>query len=169
MKAIFVGLTTFDVVQYVDEFPQPDAKIQALGSWVGAGGPAANAAITFATLGGEAELITALGDSFAATTARRDLEASRVRVHDAALGGSCAISSVVVDASGRRTVVSTNAGGFERLTAVTQPLDDASLVLVDGHHSHTALPVLDQAVKLGLPIVLDAGSRRPAIDAFLGR
>jgi sugar/nucleoside kinase (ribokinase family) len=169
VRAIFVGLTTFDIIQYVGEFPGPDAKVEALGSWMGAGGPAANAAITFAALGGRAQLITALGGSFAAIEARRDLEALGVHVDDRALEGSCAISNVVVDAAGRRTVVSTNAGGLRRLRAGGQPIGDAEVVLSDGHHAEIALPVLDQAVRLGTPVLLDAGTRRPATDGFLSR
>ena len=169
MRAIFVGLTTFDIIQYVGEFPGPDAKVEALGSWMGAGGPAANAAITFAALGGRAQLITALGRSFAADEARRDLEALGVHVEDRALEGSCAISSAVVDRAGRRTVVSTNAGGFRRLRAGGQPIGDAEIVLADGHHAEIALPVLDRAVELRTAVLLDAGTRRPATDAFLGR
>ena len=160
MKGVFVGLTTLDLIQYVEAFPQPDEKIQAEDRWIGAGGPAANAAIAFAALGGEAELVTALGSSLAAQMARQDLEESSVSVRDLAAGGELAISNIVVDASGRRTVVSVNGAGFASLSGGAALGDDVDVVLADGHHVAGALPLLQQASELGCHTVFDGGSRK---------
>lgn len=169
MKGVFVGLATLDLIHYVQSFPLPDEKIQAEDRWIGAGGPAANAAMAFAALGGEAELVTALGPSPAAEIARRDLEANSVTVHDLAGGGDLAISSIVVDATGRRTVVSVNGAGFGDLSQPASLVDDADVVLTDGHHVTAALPLLDEARERGCHTVFDGGSRKPGTDDLLAR
>jgi sugar/nucleoside kinase (ribokinase family) len=169
LKGMFVGLTTLDVIQYVEVFPAPDAKIQALDRWIGAGGPAANAAIAFASLGGEAELVTALGGSATAEIARRDLHAHGVAVRDVAREGELAISSIVVDAQGRRTAVSYNGAGFAQLEVDASLPAHTGVVLADGHHVDATLPLLDRARAAGVPIVLDAGSRKQRTGNLLKR
>src|SRR5690625_5980424 len=62
-RGVFAGLATLDVIHRVDASPGPDEKVTALSQFVAAGGPAANAAVTFAALGGHAVLLTALGRS----------------------------------------------------------------------------------------------------------
>lgn len=56
-----VGLTTVDVTQQVDEFPEPGEKMQSLAAFTSPGGPAANAATAVAALGHRAVLVTAAG------------------------------------------------------------------------------------------------------------
>ena len=169
MKGVFVGLATLDLIQYVRSFPLPDEKIQAEDRWIGAGGPATNAAIAFAALGGQAELVTALGASPVAELARRDLEAHSVTVHDLADGGDLAISNIVVDATGRRTVVSVNGAGFGDISRPAPLADDVDVVLTDGHHVAAALPLLDEARERGCHTVFDGGSRKPGTDDLLAR
>lgn len=167
MKGVFVGLTTLDLIHYVESFPRSDEKIQAEDRWIGAGGPAANAAIAFAALGGQAELVTALGSSLPAQMARRNLEESSVTVRDLADDGELAISNIVVDATGRRTVVSVNGAGFAGLGDGGALGDDVDVVLADGHHVPGALPLLQQAQERGCPTVFDGGSRKPGTEELL--
>jgi len=56
-SGIFVGLTTLDVVQFVDGMPSSNRKTTARESWLAAGGPAAVAAVAFSALGGSATLV----------------------------------------------------------------------------------------------------------------
>lgn len=61
-SAVFAGLSTLDLAYAVDRYPAEDAKTQAADLFLGAGGPAANAAITYAFLSGRTPtLVTALG------------------------------------------------------------------------------------------------------------
>jgi sugar/nucleoside kinase (ribokinase family) len=57
----FIGLCTVDAAYVVDDFPLPNHKVSAQRQELTAGGPATNAAITFAFLGGAASLVSALG------------------------------------------------------------------------------------------------------------
>jgi sugar/nucleoside kinase (ribokinase family) len=175
---LFVGLTTVDLIHRVERAPGPDEKVVATTADLAAGGPAANAAVTFAGLGGRAVLVTALGGGPVAGVARADLLACRVQVMDATAapvrGGAAvhdtAVSAVtVVESSGERSVVSRNAEGVH----VDVPADLAALVraagvlLVDGHHPALAEAAAREAHTAGVPVVLDAGSWKPVLPRLL--
>lgn len=165
---VFVGLATLDVIHRIATPPKVNEKVTATGQFVAAGGPAANAAVTFAALGGEAILVTALGDEPVADLIRADLAAYRVRVVDAASGTTRAVpvSAVsVVASTGDRSVVSLDAVNSD----ATPPadLDDlvaaADVVLVDGHHPLIARAAAASAAARGIPLVVDAGRWKPVM------
>ncbi|MEX5632997.1 PfkB family carbohydrate kinase [Parafrankia sp. FMc2] len=79
MKGVFVGLTTLDSIYLVDQLPGADEKCVARDFVMNAGGPATNAAVTFAYLGGRACLVSAIGTSPAAALVHDDLARSGVR------------------------------------------------------------------------------------------
>jgi sugar/nucleoside kinase (ribokinase family) len=164
---LFVGLTTLDVVHYVERFPDADEKVEAAARWTGVGGPAANAAAAFAALGGQATLVTAIGSAGLAPFARDELATLGVEVVDLARGGELAVSSVLVDAEGRRTVASTNAQGFDqagmpdRLPALAPP----DVVVVDAHFPGVVFAACRRAA--GSPVVLDPGGWKPQLAGLL--
>ena len=61
MKGLFLGLSTIDLLYPVHHFPDEDSKVKADSYYTFLGGPATNAAITFAALGGDATLVSAIG------------------------------------------------------------------------------------------------------------
>lgn len=169
---VFVGLATLDVIHRVAEAPGANQKGTATAQFVAAGGPAANAAITFAALGGEAVLVTALGDDPVADLVRADLAAFGVRVVDAAAGSTpqVPVSAVsVVESTGDRSVVSLDAvhsdaappGDLDDLMA------DASVVLVDGHHPLMARAAARSAAARSTTLVVDAGRWKPVMDDLI--
>lgn len=168
---LFVGLTTLDLVHYVDRFPVADEKLEADGCWIGAGGPAANAAATFAALGGRATLITALGAGDLGRLAAADLAALGVEVIDASVGGELATSSVVVDARGRRTVVSLNARGLVTQSAPDRVPDSlvADVIVLDAHYPRLAALVLGRSGLASTPAVLDPGNWKPHLPELMDR
>ncbi|MGC2592837.1 MAG: PfkB family carbohydrate kinase, partial [Xanthobacteraceae bacterium] len=60
-RILCAGIIVLDEVFRVDEFPQPDGKVQANGFFVVNGGCAANAAVAIARLGGRAALAGPMG------------------------------------------------------------------------------------------------------------
>jgi sugar/nucleoside kinase (ribokinase family) len=159
-----VGLCTVDLVQRVDDLPVPGQKVQSRSVELVAGGPAANAAITIAALGGQVRLVTVLGAHPLADLARRDLEQYGVEVVDVVPDRvePPAVSAVSVRiGDGERTVVSHNALGVTVSAAVD--LSDVDTVLLDGHHPALALA----AAKAQVPVILDAGSRKPVFAELL--
>lgn len=166
VSALFAGLCTFDLIQAVSRVPGQNEKVTALEQAVAAGGPATNASVTFAFLGGQATLITGIGCHPLSQGMRADLEAAGVTVVDASPSDDSppAVSSIVVTAgSGDRRVVSLNAAG--RMLTPPDGLDEAvgraSAVLVDGHHPQLALAAARAARERGRPCVLDGGSWKP--------
>ncbi|TNC26066.1 PfkB family carbohydrate kinase [Amycolatopsis alkalitolerans] len=170
MTVLLAGLCTIDVVQRVAELPAPGEKVQSLSVDVAAGGPAANAAVTVAALGGRARLLTVLGSHPLAGLARADLSACGVDFVDIApsVADPPALSAVAVrDRDGERTVVSRNAANSPAFSGAPWELDGVSAVLVDGHHPELALGTARWARAQGIPVVLDAGSWKPVLDELL--
>ncbi|MEV0738698.1 PfkB family carbohydrate kinase [Streptomyces sp. NPDC050549] len=169
---LFVGLCTLDVIQLVDHAPGADEKLTARDQVVAAGGPAANAAVAFAHLGGTATLLTAIGRHPLGVAATADLHALGVTVTDLAAESARppAVSSVLVTAStGERAVASTNATRHrltppEDLDALVAACD---IVEVDGHHMELAVAAARSARTTGRTTVLDGGSWKPGTEDLL--
>jgi sulfofructose kinase len=165
---VAVGLCTVDLVQRVERLPEPGQKVQSASVDLAAGGPAANAAVAVAALGGEARLSTVLGSHPLARLAFQDLTACGVRVTDVLpyRVAPPAVSAVSVRRSdGERTVVSHNAAGVT--VAADVDLTDAGALLLDGHHPELALRAARAARARGVPVVLDAGSWKPVLTELL--
>jgi len=169
---LFVGLTTLDVVHTVGTALAPNEKATTLRQEISAGGPAANAAVTFAALGGAATLITALGTHALARVAADELAECGVTVVDATPMAveAPAVSLVwVVDASGERSVSSTNASGVTAAppAGMDALVSSADVVLVDGHHAELALAAAEAARLTHVPVLLDGGSCKPSLHLLL--
>lgn len=175
-----VGLTTLDVVHQVAAPPGWGRKQRSVGGELVAGGPAANAAVTAARLlgAGSARLVTAVGAEPAAAPVYADLARGGVEVVDLAPDGwSVPVASAMVDVrNGDRTVISPGAlgdRGVSEEAARSYPLDrlvdDAAVVLLDGHHPALAAHVTVLAARAGLPVVLDAGSWKDELVGVLPR
>lgn len=168
----FVGLCAVDLFYVVDHFPGPNQKIKALRQDLMAGGPAANAAVTFSYLGGEARLITSLGEHPLASVAREDLKRNRIEIHDLAedRAGLPAISSVCVhQSSGERSVVSANAPAQPAALSEfsSELLSGVRVLLVDGHHMAVCIAAAEAAQARRIPVVLDGGSWKDGMADLL--
>jgi sugar/nucleoside kinase (ribokinase family) len=169
---LFVGLVTLDVVQRVDRVPGPNDKVVASSADIAAGGPATNAAVAFAALGGKSTLLTAVGVGPIQSVVSDDLSRHAVTVVDAATAGhpGPAISAVsVLAATGERSVVSRNAE--QAYASVPTDLPDlvgaADVLLVDGHLAGLARAAVAAAGAARIPVVYDGGSWKPAFADVL--
>ena len=141
---VFVGLTTLDVLHRVERSPGPNEKVTALRQDVAAGGPAANAAVVFAAMGGTARLITSMGSDPLAAVIRAELTGHGVQTIDVTPDdpGPPAISSVAItQGTGDRSVISIDAGArvVQAPEFLQSLLSGAEVVLIDGHHPELAL------------------------------
>ena len=182
---LFGGLAVLDVIQLVDAPPGPDEKIVALDQAVAAGGPAANAAVAFAALGGRALLAAPVGAGPLAELIRADLTAHGVELIDcaaaptargAAAAGPSVSSCTISAATGERSVVSTNArarpdpaplNALSDAVAAGAPAPD--VVLIDGHNPPLARAGLDLAERVGALRLMDAGSWKDDAADLPGR
>lgn len=171
-KGLFVGLATVDISYSVDEIPRRNQKISVAGQQLSAGGPSANAAATFAFLGGRALLVTAIGAHPLASVIRADAERLSIAVHDLAHGRteSPPVSSIMVlRGTGERTVVSANAAVLSTVGTEFNPrwLSGVSIVQVDGHYMKMCIAAARAASHHGIPVVLDSGSWKKGMNELL--
>ena len=177
-EVIFIGLSTIDLVYEVDEFPLTNSKVTARSQDVFVGGPATNAAITCAHLGGKATLVTAVGNHVLAAAIKAEARQHSVSLIDLNPDFTelPVISSVFVNSAGERNVVSANAA---RVTVPVAKVDEAALsranlLLVDGHYMQACQAWASAARARRIPAVLDGGSWKegtadllPSIDTAI--
>ena len=84
-------------------------------------------------------------------------------------GNAPVISSISVNKAGERNVVSANASRVDALPAQVDEatLEQASIVLVDGHYMEACLAWASAARARGIPVVLDGGSWKAGTDELL--
>lgn len=163
MHALFAGLTTLDVIHALDHEPDLERKTTSTHHTMAAGGPATNAAVTFATLESfrpqhthtppsAITLLSALGEGTIARSIAADLAHCQIRVCDASDPNSQvrepAISSII-EHPGGRMVASTNARILTHTAWGSRLLEDAlacagspDVILIDGHNPELAALVL---------------------------
>jgi sugar/nucleoside kinase (ribokinase family) len=168
---IFVGLSTIDVIYSVDKFPKANEKVAARSQEVYVGGPATNACIAFAHLGGKAGLVTAVGKHPLGGMVREESARYGIQLIDlnAQFAGVPPVSSVTVAKSGQRNVVSANAIRVPTPEAMVDhhALDSAKMVLVDGHYMQACQAWAAAARALRKPVVFDGGSWKEGSDELL--
>ncbi len=171
-RVLFLGRTTLDVLYRLDNLPEEDTKVYASQLQAAPGGPAVNAAITHALLGGEAMLVSAVGSGPWAAPVRAELDRHGIRLLDMAQGTAyeTPLCTVLVNtAKSTRTIVN------PPLSAVRLPALAASwetsvpaawgavppVVLTDGFFLLEALPFLTACKNAGAALCLDGGSWKP--------
>ncbi len=168
VPVVCVGLATLDVVQRIDGPLVRGVKAVSSGVELAAGGPAANAAVACTALGVPAALVTAIGSGAPSTVVRDDLARQGVLIGDCAdHAWQVPLASVLVEVDGTRTVVSpgARASDVRPTREALALLGSAAVVLLDGHHPGLAAAALAGSAL----VVLDAGSPKPHVEAWLPR
>ncbi|RKD25864.1 hypothetical protein BEP19_02730 [Ammoniphilus oxalaticus] len=165
-QGVFVGLAGFDITYYQNDFPEENQKSKTNNYQTFIGGPAGNAAITYAILGGRATLVTCLGDSPIADAIKIELsEVYQVEVIDLAVGSNVlpSISSVLVHTEkATRTIWSGQQQFFvPEQQGYTDWITGASFCFSDCNLPEVTIECLKQASQLNNKIVLDLGSWKP--------
>jgi sulfofructose kinase len=164
------GIIVLDEVFRVDDFPQPDGKVQAKAFFVVNGGCAANAAVAIARLGGHAALAGPMGgpagedengDRVLKALARENVDCRACQRID---GLGTALSAIFMNPRGDRTIVTYR---DERIAAATPPDPDrvvaaADAVLADNRYPQFVQPICEAARRRKIPVVLDGD--RPTVE-----
>ncbi|MBE5921281.1 MAG: hypothetical protein E7269_00775 [Lachnospiraceae bacterium] len=181
---IFLGLTCVDMVYYQDDFPQENHKSRTTDFVCRIGGPAANAAVTYAKLGGKAKLYTCIGKSTMGAWLKAELAKCNVEVIDFAQDceqNPCISTIIVNEETGTRTIFSgqtnyaahlhatdeTSIPGSVITSAVKAELAGALFLCTDGNLYEPAGEIVTQAWKMGKHIIMDGGSYKEHTDVFL--
>jgi sugar/nucleoside kinase (ribokinase family) len=167
---LFVGRTTLDAVYSLDQFPAPDTKVFARDLRIAPGGPAVNAAITHALMGGQSALMTAVGGGPWAGLVRRELDHIGIDLIDlaAATAYETPLTTVLLDrAHATRTIVNPPRSTIElnRNRAWDPGWGEIpSVALTDGFHLNETMSVLVSCREGGAKLVLDGGSWKPGTE-----
>jgi sulfofructose kinase len=156
---VTAGLAVLDFVFGVETGPARGRKVFAASLTEVGGGPAANAAVTVAALGGHAKFVgrvgdDIIGDRILADFARWGVDTSRVRK---IAGVPSPLSAVVIEADGERTIVNYTDGDLFALDdlVTVEDLRGADAVLADLRWPTGGLSALRAAAELNIPSVLD--------------
>ncbi|HET6207924.1 MAG TPA: PfkB family carbohydrate kinase [Terracidiphilus sp.] len=168
--ALFVGRTTLDVVYALDEFPAEDTKVFARELRAAPGGPATNAAITHALLGGKAILMSAVGGGPWSNAVRAELDQRHIELIDLARDTSyeTPLTAVLLNRAGStRTIVNPP---WASLTLNPHSTwneawgDVPPMVLTDGFHLAETMTLLAACRDAGAALCLDGGSWKPGTE-----
>jgi sugar/nucleoside kinase (ribokinase family) len=169
MKGLFAGISTVDIQLYINEYPDSNTKNKALSTRVDIGGPAANAAVTFALLGGEAKLVTMIGEHEFRDFMLRKLHEHGIEVIDIVDDmARDAPFSVIISSlnNGERTVFVSPALKEDKKTNEIST-EDFEICLVDGYLAETANKMAAIAKDSGKITVLDGGSWKTGMEKYL--
>jgi sugar/nucleoside kinase (ribokinase family) len=171
LRGLFVGLTTIDIQYLVDTFPTSNSKTVAASFTMSVGGPATNAAIACAHVGGKSHLITTIGHNQFTPFMESELHQYNVEFTDLSPQARQlpTVSSIVTTRGGQRTVLTTAsslASNTSNMTFITHQ-EDYGVVLVDGFNMEICCMVAMQAKWCGIPVVLDGGSWKDGMEGLL--
>lgn len=160
VDVLCAGHAAYDVTFMVAHHPGADEKCSATNRSMAGGGPAANAAVTVARLGGVSAFCGYLGQDLFGVLHFQELVAEGV-LTDWVVRGShpTPLSMILVKPDGMRTVVN-----FKGETPHLEPsqVDFSTIqprvILMDGHEPKISLALAHAARSRGIPTVLDAGS-----------
>lgn len=165
-RAAFIGLTGLDYVYYLDSLPEENGKCKTNDYATYVGGPAANAAITYASLGGDATLITAYGNSHESSIITKELTSYGVKVINTSLDNKLpGISTICITGDGKRTIIS-GQNQYKQIDLSGINLDAYAFALFDLNQQDVSLPLLE---RFNGDIVLDAGSYKANAHKYLSK
>lgn len=171
-KGLFVGLTTVDIQYFVESHPLQNSKVKAKDKpIVVAGGPAANAAVAFCVLNGQADFYTCIGENAFRRVLSDDFMESKVKVIDAMSEKmhEPIIASVLTNTSNSdRTIITHHPDSIYIEDALEKVnISDYDFVFTDGFYPELAVPVCKKARDMGLPVIFDGGSWKPQMPDIL--
>jgi sulfofructose kinase len=170
VDVLCVGHAACDVTLVVDHHPEADEKCFASERSMAGGGPAANAAVTVARLGGTSAFCGYLGQDLFGDLHFQELVAEGV-LTDWIVRGShpTPLSMILVKPDGKRTVVNFK-GETPQLEPSQVDLSAISprVILMDGHEPKISPALAREARSRGIPTVLDAGSLHSGTERLAG-
>jgi sulfofructose kinase len=160
VDVLCVGHACYDIIFTVSHHPGVNEKMLATKAFNFGGGPAANAAVAVARLGGKSAFTGYLGQDMYGDHHLHELQAEGVLSEFIVRGEDVTpYSTILVKPDGSRSVVNYRNKMYH---LEENHLDFGTLsfktLLLDGHEPYIAQPLLQRAKTEKIPAVLDAGS-----------
>lgn len=171
-RGLFIGLTTIDIQYFVEEFPAPNIKVKTEAPEILVGGPATNAAVSFAQLNNSAFLATPFGNNSFLSFVNKDFVNTGVTHVDLVKGQDVnpVIASVVTTkSSGDRNVFTNNPKKISSIISASQLFTKVNpdIILLDGFYPEFSLACAKLAKQKEIPVVIDCGSWKPQYNELL--
>ncbi|NJL10119.1 MAG: sugar kinase [Calothrix sp. SM1_7_51] len=182
-NGLFVGLVTLDLIYLAESGLRNNQKIVSADYTVAAGGPATNAAVTFAYLGNKAQILGVVGSHPMTQLIKSDLADCNVEIVDLdpTTENPPSVSSIIVTQStGERAVISINAVKTQVNSKCIQPniiqninsqnsqnSQNVNIILIDGHQMAVGYEIAQMAKSKNIPVVIDGGSWKPGFEKIL--
>lgn len=160
VDVLCVGFACVDLSFNTDHHPMADEKLRASSLTTSGGGPAANAAVAIARLGGSARFAGYLGRDGMGELHRTELLSNGVHIETIYQGAApTPVATVLIKPNGDRANIS-HRSAQAIIPADAFQLRDypARVLLLDGHQPLLSLALIQQARQLGISTLLDAGS-----------
>ncbi len=160
LDVLCVGYACVDLNFNTSHQPGSDEKLRATSMHTCGGGPAANAAVAIARLGGTAGFTGYLGEDAFGETHLRELVEEGVDVSGVYRGAApTPVAAVTIKPDGSRSIVDFRAPDTKAPEdCIHLAHTQARVLLLDGHQPLLSLKLVEEARSLGTPILLDAGS-----------
>lgn len=160
MDVLCAGYACVDINFNASHHPGPDEKIRATRMHLCGGGPAANAAVAIARLGGKAGFAGYLGRDAFGEMHLNELADAGVDTTGVYRGDApTPVASVTIKPDGTRSIIDYRAPDAKAPESmVSRATTGAKVLLVDGHQPLLSVKLVEEARALGIPTVLDAGS-----------
>lgn len=171
-KGLFVGLCGLDVVFYENApLPSEDYKMKASDVRSCIGGPAANAAITFALLGGNSTVITYIGNSPVGTIIKQQMADLGIKVIDMCQDEDVkCISSIYVNTrDATRTILSGRnpIHSLRNASVLIDAMKECDFLLYDGHFSQLDDTLLEESKRQNKELIIDVGGWKDSFKKIL--
>ncbi|GDX85872.1 sulfofructose kinase [Methylococcaceae bacterium] len=171
IDVLCVGHASYDLIFTVDYHPASDEKVFANDFLACGGGPAANAAVQIAKLGGSSAFAGYLGNDLYGDKHLQEFIEYGVNSSLIVRGNlSTPLSTILVKPDGKRCLIN--------YKGQTKPLPDDAIdfhhvkpkvILIDGHEPHISFPLVEYARHANILTVLDAGSLNSNTQALLSK
>lgn len=160
LDVLCVGYACVDINFRARHHPGPDEKIRAGDMHTCGGGPAANAAVTIARLGGKAGFGGYLGNDAFGDSHLRELTNEGIAIEGIIRGDSpTPVACVTIKPDGQRSIIDYSPPeSVVNEDAISLSKQTAKVLLIDGHQPLLSARLVDEARALGITSLLDAGS-----------
>ncbi|CAA6679224.1 MULTISPECIES: carbohydrate kinase family protein [unclassified Lentimonas] len=160
VDVLCVGYACVDINFNAPHHPSADEKLRATQMHTCGGGPAANAAVAIARLGGTARFSGYLGNDAFGDAHLREFATDNVLADVLHRGDTpTPVAAVTIKPNGQRSIIDYRApSALAADDTISLHKHPAKVLLIDGHQPLLSLALVEEARTLGIPTVLDAGS-----------
>lgn len=170
-QVLFAGLATIDIQYFTDRLPGPNEKLKSAPPTLLCGGPALNAAVSFAFLNESAVLLSAIGKNPFTNFIVQDLNFHGVTAVDFMEDEQVDIplATVITNAKGERSILSHHPEdhAYKLNPAVLLKEKNVSCVMIDGFYPKMSLNLCKAAREAGAEVILDGGSWKDNLNDLL--